>query len=307
MNFEDYENRPFSKKYELKDLTPANINKLLKDKLFEKEEPYNYETKIKNSTYFDTCMHINRIDYRISNIVLKEIYNTLRYLIEELNNLEYWEINVIEANIDARYTNDEKIEYLKEKRKELYLSIQNEPEYYVYIGKRDFNGFSNWEDWMFEVIMINEDTVIKYLTNDLQAPDIPKEIYTDWLKYFKMTQVINLCEKKINELSPETIKDSTKIDDFENTIKSSNSNIDLSFQLALLEQIMKLENWDDISANKKGMILTHLIGKNKDNIKNYYIELVKIVTDISSKFYDNSGKYSKDKLNASILLNKILG
>lgn len=201
MNFEDYENRPFSKKYELKDLTPANINKLLKDKLFEKEEPLNYTTNIEDSTYFEPIMHINSIEYRISKTVLKEIYNTLRFLIEELNNLEYWEINVIEANIDARYTNDEKMEYLKEKRKELYLSIQNEPEYYVYIGKRDFNGFDNWEDYMFEILAHDENTVIKYLTNDLQIPDIPEEIYTDWLKYYKMTEVINLCEKKIKELS----------------------------------------------------------------------------------------------------------
>lgn len=274
MNYEDIENRVFFKKYELKDLTPSNIKKFIIDNLFEEQKPLNidsYKCNIKNSTSFEPILHLQSIEYRISNTVLKEIYSTLRFLIEELNPIEHWEINIIEANVDARYTNEEKIEYLKEKRKELYLSIQNQPEYYVYLGERDFNGFGNWKDYIFDILLHDEKTVIRYLTEEIDVRNLPDYIYIDWLKFYKITEIINICENKINELSEEK-KD------------SSIKKIDLSFQLALLEQIMKLENWDDISASKKGMILTNLIGKNKDNIKDYYNESIKKVTDIYSKF-----------------------
>ncbi|WP_310560471.1 hypothetical protein, partial [Flavobacterium sp.] len=62
MNFEDYENRPFSKKYKLNDLTPTNIEKLIKDNLFEEQEPLSYFTdKIEDSTCFEPILYLQSV------------------------------------------------------------------------------------------------------------------------------------------------------------------------------------------------------------------------------------------------------
>lgn len=204
MNYEDIENRVFVKKYELKNLTPSNIKNFIKDNLFEEQEPLNIvynKFNIEDSTSFEPILYINSKEYRISKAVRKEIYNSLRFLIEEINSLDPWDRNIIEANLDARFTIVEKIEYLKEKRKELYLGIQNEPEYYVYTGKREFNGFDNWEDLIFDMLLYDQIIATKYLTNDLDIPDIPKNIYNDWHKYYKTKELIDICENKINDLS----------------------------------------------------------------------------------------------------------
>lgn len=283
MNFEDYENRPFSKKYKIDELSLSNIKNLLKDKLFEEDEPFDFDIgiNIEDSTCFEPILHLQSVTYRISKVVLQEIYNTLLFLIEELNNIDYWEINVIEANISARYTIDEKIEYLKEKRKELYLSIQNEPEYYVYVGKRDFNGFDNWKDYIFEIILHEEEMVIKYLTKDLQTPDIPREIYNEWLKYFKMTEIINICENKINELSKEK-EDSTifkELSNKSNHINESSSeeiddlnninidNLKLPTAIAMLNEIgfFKLDSLKRLSDSKIARIISIIQEKNPND------------------------------------------
>jgi hypothetical protein len=310
INYEDIENRIFVKKYDNKDLLPSNVNQLFTDNLFEEHIPLDFEPKIfirEDSTDFETTLQINSKNYCISSAVLKEIFTTMKFLIEEINSIDYWDINIIETNIDARFTDTEKIEYLKEKRKELYLAIQNEPEYFVYTGKREFNGFNNWEELIYDILLYEDSLVKKFLTEDIGVPDIPKTIFTDWHNYYKTNELIKICEKKINELILEDTVDSIEQIDEEKTKKISAKNVDLSFQLALLEEIMKLENWDDISANKKGFILTNLIGKSKDNIKNYYNESAKSQLDQTSKFYNKSGKYATDKLNASKLLKEILG
>lgn len=318
MNFEDYENRPFSKKYKLYDLTPTNIEKLIKDNLFEEQEPLSYFTdKIEDSTCFEPILYLQSVKYRISNTVQQEIYNTLLFLIEELNNLEYWEINVIEANIDARYTIDEKIEYLKEKRKELYLSIQNEPEYYVYIGKRDFNGFDNWKDYIFEIILHEEEMVIKYLTNDLQPPDIPKGIYNDWLKYFKMTEIINICENKIKELleakdlnnksNPINESSSEEIEDI-NNINIDEKNLKTPIAIAMLNEIgfFELDSLKSLTDSKIAQIIS-IIQQKDPNDKSLNRRISGNIRVLDPNKKEDGLRYTSHKLSEKVkkILNEI--
>ncbi len=317
MNFDDYENRPFSKKYKIDELTLTNIKKLIKDNLFEEQKPLNYFAgKIEDSTCFEPILHLKSVEYRISNNVLLEIYNTLRFLIEELNPIEYWEINVIEANIDASFTIEEKIEYLKNKRKELYLSIQHQPEYYVYLGQRDFNGFDNWKDYIFDILLHDEKTVLKYLTEEIDVRNLSDYIYLDWLKFYKTSEIINICEDKIKKLledkSLNNKSNSNNEADFDGNkhIEETESDVkvDLLFQLAIFEQIIShKQDWADFSTDQKSEILNKLLGKSKDNIRKYYDQLGKKITDIKSKFYNKESKHSKDRDKAEKLIKTILG
>lgn len=75
---------------------------------------------------------------------------------------------------------------------------------------------------------------------------------------------------------------------------------DTSLQVFLFEEIMKLNNWEEISATKKGQLLSLLIFKNDTNIKKIYLELEK-------KNSGKSEKFEKDLQKASELINNILG
>jgi hypothetical protein len=253
MNYEDIENRVFVKKYELQDLTPSNITKFVIDNLFEEQEPLNfdsYEFNREDSTRFEPILHINSKEYRISKAVQKEIYNSLKFLIEEINSLDPWDINIVEANLDAKLTIAEKIDYLKEKRKELYLGVQNEPEYYVYTGKREFNGFDNWEELIFDLLLHQEIVVVKYLTNDLDIPDIPKTIYDDWHKYYKTKELISICEKKIKELSEGNEVKNEEID-FKKPSLHKTIDIKINSDIIFKENYDRLFNYIVISYSDK--------------------------------------------------------
>lgn len=310
MDYQEIENRVFVEKYTPEDLMVTNIDKLLKDKLFVEVGPCNNLPSYvpEESICFDSTLYINSKEYEINKTVLKEIYFTLLFFIEEVNQIDDWDVYSIEVNVDARFSDVEKIEYLKEKRKELLLTVQKEPEYYIYTEKREFNGYDNWKDLILDLLLCHPLLIEKYLTNDIKdLNDISecgsKVVFEDWHNYYKTKALVEIYEIKLNELIQKNIISSGKNNDEEKV----NEKIDLSFQLALLEKIMKLENWDDISSNKKGKILTNLLGKNKDNIKEYYIESARKSTDVRSKFYDQAGKYQTDILNASKLLKEILG
>jgi hypothetical protein len=61
-----------------------------------------------------------------------------------------------------------------------------------------------------------------------------------------------------------------------------------------------MKDWSSISATKKGEILSHLFGKNKDNIKKIYLELDK-------KSSKNSDKLLNDRKRADEIVKKLLG
>lgn len=73
-----------------------------------------------------------------------------------------------------------------------------------------------------------------------------------------------------------------------------------SLQVCLFEEIITLKNWGELSATKKGQLLSLLIGKNDSNIKKVYLEMDKKISGNKSKFLD-------DKEKASELLKEILG
>lgn len=210
-NYHKHANRLFVQKYHLRDLKPPNFNKLINDKIFEEIIPSNRsKSKIirEDSTSFDKTIRFNTKEYCLNPALPKEIFDSMEFLVEELNTINYEDYNVIENQIYARYTNEEKIQFLVEKRKELYLIIQNDYEFPLFLGLRKTDDYDNWQDYIYSYFLWNNDFIIKYLTEDINIDDFPKGLFYLWHKFYKTKKLVEFCENKINELARKKTDDS---------------------------------------------------------------------------------------------------
>ena len=224
-------------------------------------------------------------EYHINQDILKEIYTSIRFFVEVVATDTQFDLNRILTNLEGRIESVEKIKYLEKKHKDLYSQVKNEPEYLVYAEIKEFNGFENWEELVIESLNGEVAFIQKYLTSDIEMSDVPKEILSIWVKYYTIKAQIDFCKEQINKLK--------------NT-KQKSGLVDTSLQIFLLEEIINIKDWSSISATKKGEILSHLLGKNKDNIKKIYLELDK-------KISENSEKLLSDRKQADEFIKKLLG
>lgn len=284
MDYEEIENRKFVKKFKLEELILSNIENLVLQNVFVEDEIFIDNVKT-DSIEFDTMITLGSKEYHINQDILKEIYTSIRFFVEVVATDTEFDLNKILTNLEGRIESVEKIKYLEKKHKDLYSQVKNEPEYLVYAEIKDFNGFENWEELIIESLNGEVDFIQKYLTSDIEMSDVPKEISSIWVKYYTIKAQIDFCKEQINKLK--------------NT-KQKSGLVDTSLQIFLLEEIINIKDWSSISATKKGEILSHLLGKNKDNIKKIYLELDK-------KRSENSEKLLSDRKKADEIIKKLLG
>ena len=284
MDYEEIENRKFVKKFTLEELILSNIENLVLQNVFVEDEIFIDNVKT-DSIEFDTMITLGSKEYHINQDILKEIYTSIRFFVEVVATDTEFDLNKILTNLEGRIESVEKIKYLEKKHKDLYSQVKNEPEYLVYAEIKDFNGFENWEELIIESLNGEVDFIQKYLTSDIEMSDVPKEILSIWVKYYTIKAQIDFCKEQINKLK--------------NT-KQKSGLVDTSLQIFLLEEIINIKDWSSISATKKGEILSHLLGKNKDNIKKIYLELEK-------KISENSEKLLSDRKQADEIIKKLLG
>ena len=284
MDYEEIENRKFVKKFTLEELILSNIENLVLQNVFVEDEIFIDNVKT-DSIEFDTMITLGSKEYHINQDILKEIYTSIRFFVEVVATDTEFDLNKILTNLEGRIESVEKIKYLEKKHKDLYSQVKNEPEYLVYAEIKDFNGFENWEELIIESLNGEVDFIQKYLTSDIEMSDVPKEILSLWGKYYTIKTQIDFCKEQINKLK--------------NT-KQKSGLVDTSLQIFLLEEIINIKDWSSISATKKGEILSHLLGKNKDNIKKIYLELEK-------KISENSEKLLSDRKQADEIIKKLLG
>jgi hypothetical protein len=284
MDYEEIENRKFVKKFKLEELILSNIDNLVLHNVFIEDEILIDNVKT-DSIEFDTMITLGAKEYHINQVILKEIYTSIRFFVEVVATDTEFDLNKILTNLEGRIESVEKIKYLEKKHKDLYSQVKNEPEYLVYAEIKEFNGFENWEELIIESLNGEVDFIQKYLTSDIEMSDVPKEILSIWVKYYTIKVQIDFCKEQINKLK--------------NT-KQKSGLVDTSLQIFLLEEIINIKDWSSISATKKGEILSHLLGKNKDNIKKIYLELEK-------KISENSEKLLSDRKQADEIIKKLLG
>ncbi|WP_309613094.1 hypothetical protein [Flavobacterium sp.] len=284
MDYEEIENRKFVKKFKLEELILSNIDNLVLHNVFIEDEILIDNVRT-DSIEFDTMITLGAKEYHINQDILKEIYTSIRFFVEVVATDTEFDLNKILTNLEGRIESVEKIKYLEKKHKDLYSQVKNEPEYLVYAEIKEFNGFENWEELIIESLKGEVDFIQKYLTSDIEMSDVPKEILSIWVKYYTIKAQIDFCKEQINKLK--------------NT-KQKSGLVDTSLQIFLLEEIINIKDWSIISATKKGEILSHLLGKNKDNIKKIYLELEK-------KISENSEKLLSDRKQADEIIKKLLG
>lgn len=286
MNFDyqEIEKRKFVKKFKLEELRLSNIENLVLQNVFIEDEILIDNVKT-DSIEFDTMITLGAKEYYINPDILKEIYTSIRFFVEVVASDTQFDLNKILTNAEGRIENDEKIKYFEKKHKDLYTKVKNESEYLVYAEIKEFNGFANWQELIFDCLNGEITFIEKYLTSDIEMSDIPKEILSLWVKYYTIKAQIDFCKEQIDKLK--------------NT-KQKSGVVDTSLQIFLLEEIINIKNWSSVSATKKGEILSHLLGKNKDNIKKIYLELDK-------KISENSEKLLSDRKKADEIIKKLLG
>ena len=284
MDYEDIENRKFANKFKLEELILSNIENLVLHNVFIEDEIFIDNVKT-DSIEFDTMITLGAKEYHINPDILKEIYTSILFFVEVVATDTQFDLNKILTNLEGRIDNIEKIKYLEKKHKDLYSQVKNESEYLVYAEIKEFNGFANWQELIFDCLSGEITFIEKYLTSDIEMSDAPKEILSLWVKYYTIKAQIDFCKEQINKL-----KDTKQKLNF----------VDTSLQVFLLEEIINIKDWSSISATKKGEILSHLLGKNKDNIKKIYLELEK-------KISENSEKLLSDRKQADEFIKKLLG
>ncbi|MCL9806941.1 hypothetical protein NAT51_15500 [Flavobacterium amniphilum] len=291
-DYQEIENRKFVKKFKPQELELSNIENLIVQNVFiEDETSTNYKVKFlteyekTDSIELDTSITLDSKVYKINQCILEEIYSSIQFFVETVASDIEFDLNKILTNLEGRIDNVEKIKYLEKKHKDLYSQVKNESEYLVYAEIKEVNGFENWHELIFAYLGGESTFIQKYLTSDFQMPDIPKNILSIWTKYYTIKTQIDFCKEQINALK-ET--------------KQKSNVVDTSLQVFLLEEIINMKDWSSISANKKGEILSHLLGKNKDNIKKVYLELDK-------KSSENSDKLLNDRKKADEIIKKLLG
>lgn len=227
------------------------------------------------------------VKYSLNEMILKDIFNHIE---NDVMGDDYVCENIYDTQrktsilLSKLLTDKEKFDFCVSKYNEYYSKIENIGEI-IYFDNIDDDDSVTWEQYVISEIRYNVDLIKKHLfsINYYDTDFVP--IFKNWRVLYLSTEMMNFFKAKIKEYQSEP---------------TSSKTIDLSFQISLLEEILNIKDWSEISATKKGEILSNLLGKNKDNIKKIYLEFDKKNSTVSNKFLDDRNK-------ASELIKKTLG
>lgn len=251
------------------------------------EENFVLDTDIRE--FFDFFIY-NKKEYYLKKEIYAEMIYVKNWLLETFNNVSYF-TEEIEVLLISEFLLENKLIILEENYKKYFNKIKDKQFYPLFKNETlNSDSYENWEEYFISDIVDNEN--YKSVANFLNGKSdfLNKEIANQWNEYFVISKISDFCEKKKNLLL--NIKDTS--------VEKNLNNIHLSFQISLFEEILNIKDWSELSATKKGLIISQLLGKNKDNIKKIYLEFDKIKSDVSEK-------YLEDRNKASELIKKLLG
>ena len=255
-----------------------------------------------NISSFNDFFLFNRKEYNLKREVVSEMINLRNFHLVGFFKPQPI-IKEIEILIEAELNIEDKIEVITNNYK-LYFDMITEKEYYpLYKNNIKTNGYNTWEEYFWDEIVGLQKyaSIVNYFKGDYDN-FIPEPIKSNWTEYYIFSQISNYCEEKKNlllNIRPEKMQN----------IETPANKIELSFQISLIEEIRNIDRniWEELSSTKKGKLLSLLIGKNADNIRNIYYELEKKPSDKSGKYSNENSKYSKDRINAQSIVKNILG
>lgn len=285
------------KRFNFEDNSIENINKLIATNIFEKiYHEFNSENESENENikdwFFgetDNIIFFKEL-YIFKNEIYKDVLNNILHSFIFNDLVEF--TNEIEIKVNQKLLNADKIEIYKNSYQEQYNKIKNKTFYALFKNKKETQGFETFEEY-FITEFTNDYNDLKNTKNYLIGAKnyINDELFYMLWDYYLTSYIYDYCNEQIKLLQNEN-----KLLNEKDT-----KNIDLSFQICLIEEILlKAYAWKDITAPKKGELLTHLLGKSKENIRKGYNELDKKKSEISKKFLE-------DREKAENLIKKYLG
>lgn len=277
--------------------TPENILFLIEKKIYVEyisevsdiEIFYNgnpYEYNKEDTTEFDTYITFKGKTYTLSDDVKEDIYLTLKFYVEEiLNNVDYIK-DGIELKLKRYSTAKDKISFLRNQQKKYIKKVETDTSFLIYSENKEVNGFDNWKDLVIDYY--TSEVINIYLTD--KKATFSKKI-KDWVIFYEVKSITDFIKQKIQELETENkeILETTE----------NKQVYDTSLQVLLFDKIMKIDNWDELSDNKKAELMSLFSDKNKDNIR-------KIFAMINKKSSETTQKFKADSKKADEILSKIL-
>jgi hypothetical protein len=278
-------------------LTILSIKKFVEMGIFVESDFYEDDEIIDDNHILEfwDCYQYNPKQYDLNLELYVEMYNFREEFLITWNELER-DKNQIELALEQKFKNEDKLNLIEEYYNDYIKMVKNKPYYLLYKNNVNVEGYTSFFEY-FKLDIQDElmfESVINYLKGEHNF--VNKPFQDDWDLFFIVKTMTDFCEEKrnfilnpqINNIKNLEFKNDKKPQLSENFILEKNN--DLSFQVALFERILKIENWETISATKKGKVLSKLFGKNHDNAKKYYLELEKKEIEMSKKFMEDIKK-----------------
>ena len=202
----------------------------------------------------------NGKEYSINPDILEEIYSKLEFYVEVIHTDVIVDALEMDISLMGFIDTTEKIEFLKSKHKQAFEFLRS-LDYLIFIGK-EYNGSNDWKKYVLDYIGDDEYYIRQHLKNsisDYLALNDDYCIVGAWINFHEKGNISAYCLTKLHELSYE-----------KNTAHSTSP--PNTFQALLLDSLVKIENWEELSFSKKGEILQMLTGKGKDNARKAFGE-----------------------------------
>lgn len=175
--------------------------------------------------------------YMLNNEIYTEIYKLTRFYIHEraFRHFSYDKDSII-AELSALFTENEKVNLLKEKIKFLWKFFKGEELsfFLLYMGKSDNQeNLVSWEDEACEYLTIETDFKELYLTQcDIKSnfKSLYYDFFKNWVNSYRVSKLLDYCL--------------TKIEYYEKCSTQKNTELNTSFKNEVLNEIFKEDGLD---------------------------------------------------------------
>mgnify|MGYP003600387340 CR=1 FL=1 len=285
------------KDFNFKDINKDNFNMLIKSGIFDESETSyvgkNYEDlAIEFGSYSGFCdfFLFNGKEYNLKREVVLEMIYVKNWMLEAFckDDVESHILNDIEILVNGEFSTENKLKILEENYKKHFNLIEEKTLYSLYKNGTETLGYKSWEELINEEIYdSNQPEIVEAFLMGIDDY-FPQKLVNKWKDYYIFSEISNYCENKKNLILNITPK---IMDESEN---NSSKNIDLFYQISLLEEIINIKNWEDLSATRKGKIVKLMLGKDAGNIKDIYLMLNRPQSEMSDKHLHDRQKAIHD-------------
>lgn len=218
-----------------------------------------------NSTEFDTNLLFDTKSYEINEEILIEIYERMEVQVENIAHHYVKEKAEITITVNSFITLQEKVEYLKQKHRELYSSVNLEPEFLFFMGFNEFNGFLTWRELVIDSLRFHPELIKNYLTTSMTTIPVPEHILEMWLRYGRVEKLTDTCNQLLAVFTDKNQPEHSETD--------KQNSLDSAQKVLLFDRLMRYANWDELSHSKKAFALNKLTGSNTDNLRKFFSAL----------------------------------